>query len=262
MPQRIVHLASALQRIWALMLHLLALTARERKLTWLLFSLCAVVFSLVWLMQSIQTQLPWPLTPPTSGFPVYTMTTACMCGMSKTRRKWARCTLHCTTLPACGTLRYVVCRHKCWIASCSWGSPAKFECKHLLQGERIGSNFLLWLVRLLRGLSWELGTVHRLHCNGWPNALDAVCYWKKNILPLKGERWEKEQNWTKLNAPFTKCAEVYCWPKKKLFEVCGEQVLHIQKNETSGEISILMFLTYLPGHPELASQVAVIFQSL
>lgn len=83
----------------------------EHKLTRLFFSLCAAVFSLVWLMRSIQTPLPWPLTPPTSGFPVYTMTTACMCGMSKIRRKWARCTLLCITPPACGTLRYVVCRH-------------------------------------------------------------------------------------------------------------------------------------------------------
>lgn len=119
MPQCIVQLATALWRIWALMLHLLGLTPRECKLTRLLFSLCAVVFSLVWLMQSIQTRLPWLLTPPTSGFPVYTMTTACMCGMSKIRRKWARCTQLCTTLPACGTLRYVVCSHKCWISSCS-----------------------------------------------------------------------------------------------------------------------------------------------
>lgn len=83
---------------------LLAWTPGEHKLT-SLFSLCTVVFSPVWLMRSIQTQLPWPLTPPTSGFPVYTMTTACMYGMSKTRRKWARSTLLCITRPACGMLR-------------------------------------------------------------------------------------------------------------------------------------------------------------
>lgn len=177
-------------RIWALMLHILALTPREHKLTRLLFSLCAVVFSLVWLMRSIQTRLPWLLTPPTSGFPVYTMTTACMCGMSKTRRKWARCTLLCTTLPACGILRYVVCRHKFWIASCSWGSHLK-SCQIWMQAltaER--KNWLRFrpvVSVVATGLELELGTVLWLHSNGWPNALDAVCCWKKN---LTIERWE------------------------------------------------------------------------
>lgn len=157
MPQCTVHLASALWTVWALMPWLLA-TPEEGRLTRLLFSLCAVVFSLVWLMRSIQTRLPWLLTLPTSGFPVYTTTTACMCGMSKTQRKWARCTLLCTTLPACGTLRYVVCTHKCWIAAAAAEvicRAAEFECRHLLQRERIGSDFLLWLVWLLWGLSWS-----------------------------------------------------------------------------------------------------------
>lgn len=56
------------------------------------------------------------------------------------------------------------------------------------------------------GLELELGTALWLHCNVWPNALGAVCYWEKKISPLKGERWEKEQNCTKVNAgaPFTK----------------------------------------------------------
>lgn len=190
MPQCIVHLASALGENLSLMLHILALTRRERKLTRLLFSLCAVVFSLVWLMRSIQTRLPWLLTPPTSGFPVYTMTTACMCGMSKTRRKWARCTPLCTTLPACGILRYVVCRHKFWIASCSWGSHLN-SCQIWIQAltaER--KNWLRFrpvVSVVATGLELELGTVLWLHSNGWPNALDAVCCWKKN---LTIEKWE------------------------------------------------------------------------
>lgn len=97
-------LARSLQWICTPMLDLLAWTPGEHKLT-RVFSLCTVVFSPVRLMRSIQTQLPWPLTPPTSGFPVYTMTTACTYGMSRTRRKWARSTRLCITHPVCGMLR-------------------------------------------------------------------------------------------------------------------------------------------------------------
>lgn len=142
--------------------------SQECKLTRLLFSLCAAVSSLVWLMRSIQTRLPWPLTPPTSGFPVYTMTTACMCGMSETRRKWARCTLLCTTLPACGTLRYVVCRQKCWIASGSWGSNLK-SCRIWMQTPTAERKNLLKFPAMVSvvatGLELELGTVLWLHCS-------------------------------------------------------------------------------------------------
>lgn len=186
MPQCIVHLNSALWRIWALLFELLALTPREHKLTRLLFSPCVAVFSLVWLMRSIQTRLPWPLTPPTSGFPVYTMTTACTCGMSKTRRKWARCTLLCITLPVCGTLRYV-CRYRCWIVSCSWESH-QTSCQ-------------IWMQTLtVEGKNWlQFSPVVGVFATGPGNSSLAALQWltecmrcsvllKKKNLTIK--RWE------------------------------------------------------------------------
>lgn len=161
-------------------------------------------------MRSIQTQLPWPLTPPTSGFPVYTMTTACMCGMSKIRRKWARCTLLCITLPVCGTLRYVVCRHRCWIVSCSW-KRHQMSCQIWMQMLTVeGENLLRF--SLVVSVLLDLGTGLWLHCSGWPNVW---CYWEKNFT-LK--RWEvgegAELNTAEYRTSSRKHTRVYCWCQK------------------------------------------------
>lgn len=171
----------------------IAPTPREHKLTRLLFSLCAAVFSLVWPMRSIQTRLPWPLTPPTSGFPVSTMTTACMCGMSKTQRKWARCTLLCITLPVCGTLRYVVCRHRCWIVNCSRESH-QMSCQIWMQMLTVEEKSWHRFLPVLSVFAAGPGN-SSLHCNGW---LNVWCYWKKKSHHQEmrgGKRGRIEHSW-------------------------------------------------------------------